>query len=108
MSQLQKLVVASSCGAGPAPFHSPIVFEDANTVDSDRANHGRRSPEFKKALRVLVSLSDSEVRKVWKSVDEDASGAINYIEFCRACFPEIETPSTLLLSLPEGGRKEGQ
>ena len=29
--------------------------------------------EFKKALRVLVSLSDSEVRKVWKSVDEDGA-----------------------------------
>lgn len=48
--------------------------------------------EFKQVVtkHLNVALDVKKLRKVWKALDADDTGSINYTEFCIAMFPEME------------------
>lgn len=56
--------------------------------------------EFRSGLRRLEmnELSPEDVRDLWRSIDEDRSGFIDYYEFCLAFYPEHEFEFTRSLT----------
>ena len=46
--------------------------------------------QFRTAVEKLdLSLAPDVLRRIWKSLDDDRNGYIDYFEFCERCFPEL-------------------
>mmetsp|Transcript_86181 Transcript_86181/g.216887 ORF Transcript_86181/g.216887 Transcript_86181/m.216887 type:complete len:1053 (+) Transcript_86181:128-3286(+) len=76
-------------GAGTFSVHSPKVWVQLfEFIDADRT--GRLSlPEFELAIRTNLksaSVSDDEVRALWRLIDPDTSGEASKMEFSRGAY----------------------
>ena len=56
--------------------------------------------QFRNALleRLSLPLDNEQLRKVWRVIDEDRSGSVDYAEFAVALFPDLEVPEQCKLS----------